>query len=461
MSTVWSALDLHLNGEVAVKLLDSSIAENDKALSRFLREARTIARLRSNHVIRVLDCGIDEGIPFIVMERLNGASLREKLHRLGVLSPHQTVGHLGDVARGMQAAHDKGVIHRDLKPDNIFIAFEDNTEVAKVLDFGIAKRVVGSEGGTKGVTTEVGEVFGTPSYMSPEQIEARLAVDQRTDIWALGVIAFECLVGRLPFVEDTLRELFIAICMRPMPRPSSLAAVPSGFDNWFAKATDRDPYQRFACMMDARRELLALSGPHPGHPPEIRSVSAGDTTEPAGAAVKHSGSPGSPAEADCSAAAFGVGTEATSAPVTAPGAIMPVQHPSKVARRTWLLAGLSAVLILVVVLALARRGSRGDDPRASGAEAPESHVAPSAGGSVVQQDRLPASYSTDRVAAVVSEQPPRTRRIPLVRSPPRVQSSSGTPHRGSTPPKGSAASVQTAPQASIAPRQSRIDLGLE
>jgi eukaryotic-like serine/threonine-protein kinase len=261
--TVWQATDLRLEVSVAVKLLDPTIAEDEKSLTRFLREAKTIAKLKSRHIVQSFDCGVDGGQPFIVMELLEGETLRERLKARGYLAPLETVGILSDVSRAMHVAHTNGIVHRDLKPENVFLALQEEGEVVKVLDFGIAKRKVGGLDTASVVLTEPGSIFGTPYYMSPEQIDAHCPVDLRSDIWAIGIMAYECLTGRLPFGENTVREQFLAICGRPMPIPSSVANVPDGFDDWFARAAAQDLDRRFASMREASAELRRICGVEP------------------------------------------------------------------------------------------------------------------------------------------------------------------------------------------------------
>jgi len=193
-------------------------------------------------------------VPFIVMELLDGEPLAPRLARARRLSPPDTARIMTQVGRAMTKAHDAGIVHRDLKPDNIFLVRNDEEEVAKVLDFGIAKS---NAQGLASVSsaTRTGSVLGTPYYMSPEQAEGAKSVDHRTDIWAMGVIACECLVGSRPFDAETLGSLLLAICAREMPVPSRLASVPAGFDAWFARACSRDVGQRFATAKQAAQEL--------------------------------------------------------------------------------------------------------------------------------------------------------------------------------------------------------------
>src|SRR5690606_29037589 len=147
--------------------------------------------------------------------------------------------------------------HRDLKPSNIFLISNDDEELAKVLDFGIAKSLDPSDT-LNGEGTKSGVMVGTPYYMSPEQAAASGEVDASTDIWAMGILAFECLLGRLPFLENSLGGLVLAICARPLPIPSDWGPVPNGFDAWFARACAREPSDRFASAREAASEFRAL-----------------------------------------------------------------------------------------------------------------------------------------------------------------------------------------------------------
>jgi eukaryotic-like serine/threonine-protein kinase len=260
MGSVWLAEHLTLRSPVALKLIDPGIAANPEALARFLREAQAAASLRSPHVVQILDYGVDTGVPFIVMEVLEGESLAGRLARLGRLSPAETAKLMSHVARAMTRAHEAGVVHRDLKPDNIYIVHNDDDELAKVLDFGVAKSSLHGLGAAASSGTRTGAVLGTPYYMSPEQAEGTKAVDHRTDIWAMGVIAWECLLGTRPFEAETLGGLLLAICAREMPVPSRAGPAPPGFDAWFARACARDPTQRFATAKEAAGELRRVCG---------------------------------------------------------------------------------------------------------------------------------------------------------------------------------------------------------
>ncbi|HEX2734342.1 MAG TPA: serine/threonine-protein kinase [Polyangiaceae bacterium] len=254
MGSVWRAEHLTLRSQVAIKLIDPELARHPEALERFLSEAQAAARLRSPHVVQVLDFGQDGAIPFIVMELLEGESLGARLDRSQVLTPADTARVLEQVARALDRAHEANIVHRDLKPDNIFIVRDRDSEVAKVLDFGIAKNGIA----TRAHNTRGGVMLGTPDYMSPEQIGASGDVDYRADIWAFGVIAYECLLGRRPFDQDSTEKIFHAVCTAPLPVPSQNGRVPPGFDAWFARACARSSWDRFASAGEAATELTRV-----------------------------------------------------------------------------------------------------------------------------------------------------------------------------------------------------------
>ncbi|WP_437609643.1 serine/threonine-protein kinase [Sorangium sp. So ce834] len=261
MGTVWRADDLTLGSPVAIKMLGPLYAKDETVRARFYQEAQAAAALRSPHVVQILDHGVDNDVPFIAMELLEGEDLAHRLQRVGPLSPAETARIFADVARAVRKAHDAGIVHRDLKPDNIFLARDDDREVAKVLDFGVAKtRLYGSEG----LGTQAGVLIGTLPYMSPEQAQGA-NVDYRSDLWALGVIAFECVCGRAAITAEAPGAMILEICSDPLPVPSKVARVPvpPAFDDWFLHACSRDPSARFpsaTAMGEALREALLPGG---------------------------------------------------------------------------------------------------------------------------------------------------------------------------------------------------------
>jgi serine/threonine-protein kinase len=268
MGSVWVAEHLTLRSKVAVKLIDSRLATSAEAIRRFEREARAAATLRSPHVVQVLDFGVDPAGPYLVMELLQGESLGARLVRSGRLSLKEASLVMNQLARAVTRAHAEGFVHRDLKPDNIFLVDEDHQVLVKILDFGITKALRPTPTLSEG--TAAGAILGTPQHMSPEQAEGR-AIDARADLWSMGVIAFQCITGSLPFRGDSLPALLRAICYDPIVVPSSVANVPVGFDAWFARAVARDPDERF----QSARELVEALEPLLTRP----SGYSGDTLE--------------------------------------------------------------------------------------------------------------------------------------------------------------------------------------
>ncbi|MEO7032574.1 MAG: serine/threonine-protein kinase, partial [Polyangiaceae bacterium] len=226
----------------------------------------------------VLDYGVHENTPFLVMELLQGQSLAECLEREQRLTPERTVSVITQVARAIGRAHAAGIVHRDLKPDNIFLINEDGQELAKVLDFGIAKTTGPRFGGME---TRTGVTMGTPYYMSPEQVEGKKALDHRADLWSLAVIACECLTGVRPFDGETYGELLLNICARPIAAPSSTGFRLPGFDEWFAKAANRDMAQRFNSAQEMASALAdVVAGRAAPSPLTAPQASGPDATLP-------------------------------------------------------------------------------------------------------------------------------------------------------------------------------------
>ncbi len=262
MGSVWEGVHTSLGTRVAVKFIESEYADSPDARNRFENEARAAATLTSKHVVQVYDHGVmPDGRPYIVMEFLAGEPLDSRLDRVGRLSPQDTARIMTQVARALTKAHQAGIVHRDLKPENVFLVWddEDNADVAKVVDFGIAKFTNADMGLSS--STRTGSVLGTPYFMSPEQARGLRTVDYRTDLWALGVITFRCMVGVLPFSGEAVGDLLVKICTAPIPVPSQVAPdLPPGFDAWFAKALDREPANRFASAQEMVEALADSIG---------------------------------------------------------------------------------------------------------------------------------------------------------------------------------------------------------
>ena len=261
MGSVWRARDGRLDMPCAVKFIEGEIAQNPEATMRFEREAKAAAQLRSPHVVQILDHGVWDGMPYIAMELLEGEDLGHRLSSRGRLMPAEVAAIMSQVCRALVKAHTGGIVHRDLKPDNIFLCCDDDREVAKVVDFGIAKATNNAlEMDSK---TRTGSLLGTPYYMSPEQASGARdkPVDARSDLWSLAVIVFQCMTGVLPFDGDALGDLLVKIIVGPIPRPSAVAAnLPAGFDDWWARASSRDPSQRYQTAKEFAESLAIVCG---------------------------------------------------------------------------------------------------------------------------------------------------------------------------------------------------------
>ncbi|AUX42528.1 protein kinase [Sorangium cellulosum] len=259
MGAIWVARDPQLQRRVALKRLHSNQPD---AAGRLEREATVVARLQHPNIVQIFDFGEDEGSPFIVMELLEGEDLAARLDRAGPLPPSTVASLLVQLARGIGAAHAAGVVHLDLKPANIFLAKNGTLEeTAKVLDFGIAS--IAPECAERRNAGGLGQLVGTPWYMSPEQVRCR-PVDHRSDLWSLGVIAYQALTGHVPFMAQSLGDLVFRICAEHAAPPSThLAGLGPAVDRFFERALSKDPRDRFQSapeMAAAFVEIIEAEG---------------------------------------------------------------------------------------------------------------------------------------------------------------------------------------------------------
>jgi serine/threonine-protein kinase len=215
MGEVWAARNELTNRDFAVKFLRREFLQNQEALNRFWLEARACGQIRHPAIVDVYDMGqAEDGSPYLVMELLEGEGFDERLARLGVMTPSDVCRWVALVARGLHEAHTRGLIHRDLKPGNLFFAIDKTGEILpRILDFGISKETTAKK--QDFVRTSAGTVLGSPAYMSPEQARGETDVDQRADLWALGVIMYEALTSRLPFDAANYNALMLAIISEP------------------------------------------------------------------------------------------------------------------------------------------------------------------------------------------------------------------------------------------------------
>jgi len=257
MGAVWVAEHVELGVNAAVKFIDPRLAADERARKRFKREARAAAALQGTHVVHVFDYGIDRGDPYIVMELLNGETLAKCLEREGRLPVEDVAQLIAQVCKALGRAHELGIVHRDLKPENVFLVDESPGFTVKLLDFGVAKLL--GEHGQSELITQTGHLLGTLNYMSPEQLNGSSNVDARADIWALGVIAFECLTGQLPIESSSTLDVIAEICHDTFPKPSSVARVPAGFDEWFDRTTYKDRAFRASAVASVAEEFAVIA----------------------------------------------------------------------------------------------------------------------------------------------------------------------------------------------------------
>jgi serine/threonine-protein kinase len=237
MASVYLALDTRLDRDVALKVLRRDLAQDEAFISRFRREARSAARLSHPHVVAVYDQGEDDGNMFLAMEYVAGQTLREVMQKEGPLTPRAALDIMDPVLQALGAAHRAGIIHRDVKPENVILREDDGS--VKVADFGLARAV-----STRTTTSQTGVLLGTVAYLSPEQVERGIA-DARSDVYAAGLILFEMLTGTKAFTGETPIHVAYQHVHGSVPAPSSrVATVPAELDQLVALATSRDPDQR-------------------------------------------------------------------------------------------------------------------------------------------------------------------------------------------------------------------------
>jgi eukaryotic-like serine/threonine-protein kinase len=249
MATVYEAHDSRLDRVIALKVMHPSLADDDEFVSRFIREAHSAARLSHPNVVAVYDQGADQGHVFLAMELVRGRTLRDLIREHGHLSPRQSLEVLEPVLAALGAAHQAGIIHRDVKPENVLISDDGRIKVA---DFGLARAVTGHTSHT----TASGVLMGTVAYLSPEQVERGVA-DPRSDVYASGILLYEMLTGLKPYDGETAIQVAYRHVHDDVPPPSQLVpSTPAELDALVARATSRAPDQRPA---DARKMLAEVS----------------------------------------------------------------------------------------------------------------------------------------------------------------------------------------------------------
>jgi serine/threonine-protein kinase len=285
MGVVYTARDRAVGGTVAVKVLHGHLLDPaGEASRRFRREAEAARAICSDHAVRVLDAGTDEatGYHYLVTERLDGEDLQRLLDRTGPLAPGAAIAVACQALAGLAAAHEARVVHRDVKPANLFLARSASGEVTvKVLDFGIAKVRPDPLASTAvGATTTAGGLLGSPLYMSPEQVQGDRAIDHRTDLWSLGCVLYAALAGQAPHQpREHVGAILFAICSAPPPPLAVVAPwVPPEVAAAVHGALSIRPHERYASAADMLAALRPLADP--GALTEAALVPSGERPRP-------------------------------------------------------------------------------------------------------------------------------------------------------------------------------------
>ncbi len=250
MAAVFRAFDPHIDREIAIKVLRPELAKDEEHRARFLREARSAGGLSHDNIVQVFDVGESQNHPYMAMELLEGPTLKEIMHEEGALSVEDAINIAIDLARGLDSAHQAGVVHRDIKPGNVVrIA---STGRIKITDFGIARQDSISDDDR----TRAGTVLGTPRYMSPEQVRADRNIDGRSDLFSLGVILYQMLAGQTPFDGPTEAAVYVRITQEePEPLNKLQPSLPSSLIKIVAKLLRKDPEQRYQTGAQLAGEL--------------------------------------------------------------------------------------------------------------------------------------------------------------------------------------------------------------
>jgi hypothetical protein len=293
MGAVFEGENVRISRRVAIKVLHPNAMANPETVQRFEREAQAAGRIGSDHILEILDLGtLSDGGRYMVMEFLAGETLSSRIRKHGRLTPNQVVPLIRQMLVGLGAAHDAGIIHRDLKPDNVFVLTERSgiRDYVKLIDFGISKfNVVGGDMSM----TRTGTVMGTPFYMSPEQAKGSGSVDQKSDLYAVGVILYEAVTGEVPFLASTFNELLFKIVLSdPKPLEEVIPGIDPAFVAVVARAMAREPSQRFS---SARAMIEALDALELGGKTQMLEPAAAMAPVPAPVRLANTPNPGAPA----------------------------------------------------------------------------------------------------------------------------------------------------------------------
>jgi eukaryotic-like serine/threonine-protein kinase len=402
MGVVVEATHLQLEQRVALKFLLPGALAYPETVARFAREARAAAKIKSEHVARVIDVGaLDTGAPYIVMEYLEGQDLAQLLRARGSVTVAEATAFVLQACEALAEAHAAGIVHRDLKPANLFLArYPDGTPCVKILDFGISK-ISGGSSGRDFDMTRTTAILGSPYYMSPEQMRSTRAVDARADIWALGVILYELVSGRVPFDADTMPQL-CGMVLQEAPAPlSGLSQTGfAAFESVVLRCLEKDAGARYQSVAELAGALALFA------PPEAqRSLDR---------VARLSGAPSAPR----SGAASPQANEPVAVPATSTASLTQTDFGGTARRGAspGLLLGIicGGVLAVAGVVAVLWPGRPAGEPSVAGSAA---------------ESALPAERLTQPAQAT-----------PAALDPPAFASASSAPSAASAPPPATASS---------------------
>ncbi|HUS64528.1 MAG TPA: serine/threonine-protein kinase [Kofleriaceae bacterium] len=381
MGMVFLAEHPHIGKKVALKIIHRELAGNREVVSRFLNEARAVNAIGNEHIVEIHDFGqTDDGEHFFIMEYLEGRTLAQSLQQSGVVSVPRAL-HIGaQMASGLGAAHDRAIIHRDLKPDNVMLVDRlGDKDFVKLLDFGLAKFLAELDARK---LTAAGVVLGTPQYMSPEACESRAGLDHRCDIYSLGILLFQMLVGQVPFTGESMGEILGKQVAQPPPALRGINPdIPPAVEQVVLRCLAKDPNVRFQHMLQLRDALLDPNAYLASRPPVIPVA----MTKPRVAQAPPRKRSVAPSEAPTMYETdpqrlSGMGDRMV--PVPVPNQTMeigtPYGHVNRPPRRVWpaaLLISAIAVSALAVVVAVAASSESGDAAAAPTAAAGDGGVA--------------------------------------------------------------------------------------
>jgi eukaryotic-like serine/threonine-protein kinase len=407
MGLVAEAVHLQLDQKVAIKFLRNEALAHSSLVARFAREARSMTRIRSEHVARVIDVGtLETGAPYMVMEFLEGMDLEAKVAREGPLPVERSVDLVLQACEALAEAHTLGIIHRDLKPANLFLASRaDGSDCVKVLDFGISKTRPGSSEPDVSLT-QTSVLLGSPLYMAPEQMNSAKEVDVRTDVWALGAILFELLTGSPPFPADSILEIKLRMEQR---RPLDIRALrddaPEALRAVVLRCIEYDPADRYADLAELATALAPFAPDAKLSVDRIRRLLGPSAPE----AVSLRASPLARTELAPTPPSAPVRRDSSISQLDSASAHVTPVVPAAAARgRLWVGLAAGATLLLIVAVMVTRAAGSAPTPVAAAASAPAPVPSAAAPDSPTAQTAAAPAASAEPVVSAVAAAPART-----------------------------------------------------